>query len=53
MIISSQNFQQKVLNRGICICVGGAWHPKHWHIFHWSILFHISIWGTWSFAWRG
>ena len=32
--------------------VRGAWHSKHWPTLNWFIVFHISIWGTWSFVWR-
>ena len=40
----TQNRHLKVFNRG-------AWHSKNWQKLHLFILFHVSIWGAWSFAW--
>ena len=52
-----QNRRQKVFNRGalrLCgetlhLC-GGAWNSKNWQKLHWFIVFHVSIWGVWSFV---
>ena len=34
---------------GVCVCKGVDF--KKWQNLHWLIVFHISIWGAWSFVW--
>jgi len=46
-----QNRRQKVFNRGALRLCRGAWHSEIWQKLHWFEVFHISIWGAWSFVW--
>jgi len=53
-------YHLKTRVRSICIRTvarkfleNGVWRSKIWHKLHWLILFHISIWGSWSFVLAG
>jgi len=47
----NQNSRQKVVNRGV-LCVQGGLTLKFVKNST-NLVFHISIWGTWSFIWEG
>jgi len=49
--VSVCNRRWKVFNRGGFAFVRGDWHSKNWQKLHWFIVFHVSIWGVWSFVW--
>ena len=43
---------------GLCVSAGvfafergGAWHSKNSQKLNWFAVFHVSIWGAWSFVW--
>ena len=40
-------------NRGVLRLCGGAWHSKNWQKLNSLKVFHVSIWGDWSFVWKG
>ena len=51
LMFSTQNRRQKVFDSGTLRFWWGARHFKNWQKLTWFIVFHVSIWGTWSFVW--
>ena len=51
-IVLSKTLARKSSLGRFCVCAGGL-DILNLKELHWFIVFHISIWGAWSFVWAG